>query len=210
MKDSGPAFLILSEGRVRDKPRQRCRRCLREAGVRTDIADGAAQFRPHAIQKRANISRRFCLKTCSLDFLEPRQNLTERPTYRQASALHTNDHWVAGSTLPIAGGPHPSRNKTSGAMPKKDVLERRKLLRCVELFPRPGIDLPANALNIQQGLGNVQAFGFQPQLLDMVVPARMFSERGQKNLAARIWIQPANIFEQKFLIKVAHSFDAAC
>jgi len=89
-------------------------------------------------------------------------------------------------------------------MPKKEVFESGKLLRRIEFFPCARVNLAADPLHVEKNLRQVKAIRFQAQILNVIVPAGMFSKSRQKNLPARIGIQTADIFEQKSFIKVAH------
>ncbi len=82
--------------------------------------------------------------------------------------------------------------------------EGRDLLAGVEFFPGAGVDLPADSLHVKERLGVNEALGFQPQVLHVVVPARVFAKRAQKDLARRRSPQLPHIFEQKFFVEVAH------
>ena len=117
--------------------------------------------------------------------------------------MQANDHWVSFASFAVARRPEAANQNLARTLPDKKMLEALELLSQVELFPGPGINLSADAFYIKDGFGEVETFSLQAQILDMVVPARMFAEGGQAKVAS-IDTQSSSIFQQKFFRKVAH------
>src|SRR5260370_41140377 len=83
------------------------------------------------------------------------------------------------------------------------MFESRQLLLRIQLFPGARIYLSANTIYVKQSFGRIQALGLEAQVLDMVVPTRMFAEGRQACVLPR-GAKSARIFEQEFFEKVAH------
>src|SRR5262245_56532783 len=96
--------------------------------------------------------------------------------------MRADDHRIAGPALAVAGRPKAADQNLPRSMPDKDVLELRQPLRLVQLLPRSAVDLPADTLHVKKEFRLSQAAGFQAQILDMIVPARMLAKSAKEDL----------------------------
>jgi hypothetical protein len=60
---------------------------------------------------------------------------------------------------------------------------KRDLLILVELFPSPGTDLAAGAVDVQMLFRGHETFGLKADIIHVVVPTRMLAKRSKENLA---------------------------
>src|SRR4051812_46729633 len=98
--------------------------------------------------------------------------------------MQAHHHGIALAALAIAGRPETAEEDLAGALPKEHVLEGGKVLRRIELFPGAGIDLAADAVDVENDFGVVQTVGFEAEILDVIVPAGVFAESGQADKTA--------------------------
>ena len=156
-----------------------------------------------ASQKRADIGRRICVKAAFFKVGENRQSLLEGPTKRHAHKMEADDHGIALAPFAITGGPHPSDEELTRTLPHEQMVEPRQLLGRFKFLPCARIDLTSNAVHIKNELGEIQAFGFESKVLDMVVPAGVFAKSRQSYISARR-VEPPWILEQKLFEEIAH------
>ena len=199
-----PAFLLRTKVGRRNKLAERLRAHRGVRGVGACFGNRAPQFIAESVEDRSHLGRRFGQQTRLLDFLEPRQHQIQGPGERHAGAVRAYNHRISCPALAVTRRPHAADEKLPGTLPKEEMREGRDLLAGVEFFPGAGIDLPADTLHVKERLGVNEALGFQPQVLHVVVPARVLAKRAQKDLARRSRPQLSNIFQQKFFVEVAH------
>src|SRR5829696_6083613 len=146
------------------------------------------------------------VRACALvlDFFQSREDLLKRPLHRHTRAMRANDHRIARSPLSVARRPHAANDDLIATLPEQDMLEGGKALRFIQLLPCAGIDLPTDALDVKTRFDVHQAFAFQTQIFNVVIPTGMLPESREKDLAAGRRAHLPHIFRQELSVEVAH------
>src|SRR5438477_137408 len=179
------AFWLRTKAWMSDKLRQRVTRHCRGGrdclgahvvnGVTQRIA-GAGEDKPHV---RCHAGE----QTILFDFFDSRQDFFEGPGQGNAGAVGADDHGITGPPLAITGRPHAANEILARALPDEEMFESRDLLLGFKLVPVALVDLGADALHIEQRLGENEAITLQPQIFDVIVPPGMFAKSAQETLA---------------------------
>src|SRR6267142_1838631 len=156
-----------------------------------------------AIQQSSHVIRRIRPSQRVLQFSQRRQSLLDGPTEGDADEMKTDDYRIALAAFAVARRPKAPNEELTGTLPKKNVFERGKLLRRLKPFPRARIDLSTDPVYVEQCLGKNEAFGLQPQVLDLIVPSRMLAKDGQPGVTAT-QAETASVFKQKLFEEFAH------
>jgi len=138
-----------------------------------------------------------CFLNLLFEFSEGRQTMRQCPPQGDAGEMQANYHRVTLAPFAITGRPEAAKKDLTGALPEKKMFEAGKLLRGIEFLPRAGIYLATNAIDIKNAFSLVETVGFQTEIFDMIIPARVLAERGQANEAA-VGTKTPEVVEQEF------------
>jgi len=118
--------------------------------------------------------------------------------------MGTCNHRVFCAVFPISRGPHSTQQERISAFPDNDVFEFRQAFIVTQFVPVSGINLATNAIHIQNLFRQQQAFGLQTNIINMIIPAGVFSVGAEINGWFGLARKHSFVLAEKFLQEPAH------
>ncbi|MEI8041471.1 MAG: hypothetical protein WCL11_08695 [Verrucomicrobiota bacterium] len=102
---------------------------------------------------------------------------------RNALRVDAQHHRIA-AVLAIRGRPNLTQDNMACPQPQEGMIKPFEAFFRLQLFPRPGVNLPADALRVQRLLNLDQSSGIHADTsvhtaAEVIIPSRMFAEGGQ-------------------------------
>ena len=103
----------------------------------------------------------------------------EEPAEGDAGGFGGEDHGVLGAAFAVAAGPEAAEDEVVGLVPEESMVEAIEALVGGEVFPGGGVDVGADALDVEEAFDGDEVVGFEAEVVDVVVPAGVFTEGGE-------------------------------
>src|ERR1035441_4190368 len=95
-------------------------------------------------------------------------------------SVDAQHHRILWAFLTVGRGPQLADDHMAGPEPKKSVVITNETFLRLELLPRTGIDLPADAADVERLLALRQRLRLNANPQDVIVPPRMLAESSQR------------------------------